>query len=142
MMERQIFRALDQAIGKYTTRDDTYLKAGLKASIHYLLKTMARIVKGTFIVNHEDDKATEIDKFIVVLELNHASLFGDATYKINLSRQTKLRRPHNLPVDEDLSKVTVLKRRSPQLNAVFYTLCLVARSGSVSLDTFHLSARR
>ena len=102
---------------------------------------MAKIVKGTFIVNHEDDKATEIDKFIVVLELNHACLFGDA-YKINLSRQTKLRRPHNLPVDEDLSKVTVLKRRSPQLNAVFYKLCLVAQSGSVSLDTFHLSARR
>ena len=50
---------------------------------------MAKIVKGTFIVNHEDDKATEIDKFVVVLELNHASLFGDATYKINLSRQTK-----------------------------------------------------
>ena len=31
----------------------------------------------------------EIDKFVVVLALNHASLFGDATYKINLSRQTK-----------------------------------------------------
>ena len=58
-----------------------------------LLKTMANIVKGTFIVNHEDDRATEIDKFVVVLELNHASLFGDATYKINLSRQTKMRRP-------------------------------------------------
>ena len=111
MMERQHFPALDQAIGKYTTQDDTDLKAGLKASLYYLLKTMAKIVKGTFIVNDEDDKATEIDKFVVVLELNHASLFGDATYKINLSRQTKLRRPHNLPVNEDVSKV--LKRRNP-----------------------------
>ena len=87
MMERQNFPALDQAIGKYTTQDDI----DLKASLYYLLKTMAKIVKGTFIVNDEDDKATEIDKFVVVLELNHASLFGDA-YKINLSRQTKLRR--------------------------------------------------
>ena len=43
---------------------------------------MAKIVKGTFIVIHEDDKASEIDKFVVVLELNHASVFGDdATFE-------------------------------------------------------------
>ena len=74
-------------------------------ALYNLVKTMAKIVKGTFIVNHEDDKATEIDKFVVVLELNHASVFGDATYQINLSRQTKLRQPQNLPVDEDVAKV-------------------------------------
>ena len=45
---------LEQAIGKYTTRDDTDLKAGLKASLY---KTMATIVKGTFIVDDGDDKA-------------------------------------------------------------------------------------
>ena len=105
MLERRNFPTLEKAITIYTTRDDTDLKAGLKASLYYLLKTMARIVKGTYIVNHEDDKATEIDKFVVVLELNHASVFGDATYRINLSRQTKLRRPQNLPVDEDIAKV-------------------------------------
>ena len=32
-------------------------------------------------------------------------MFGDATYKINLSQQTKLRRPQNLPVDENVAKV-------------------------------------
>ena len=40
---------------------------------------MAKLVKGTFTVNHEDDKETEIEKFVVVLELNHASVFGDDT---------------------------------------------------------------
>ena len=30
---------------------------------------MVKIVKGTLIVNHEDDKASEIDKFVIVLEL-------------------------------------------------------------------------
>ena len=90
----------------------TDLKAGLKASLYYLLKTMAKIVKGTFIVNHEYDKATEIDKLVVVLELNHASVFVDATYKINLSQQTKLRRPQNLPVDEDVAKVREYKVRT------------------------------
>ena len=77
MLERRNFPTLEKAITTYTTRDDTDLKAGLKASLYYLLKTMANIVKGTFIVNHEDDKATEIKKFVVVLELNHASVFGD-----------------------------------------------------------------
>ena len=37
---------------------------------------MVKIVKGTLIVNHEDDKATEIDKFVIVLELKNASLSG------------------------------------------------------------------
>ena len=45
MMDRRNFPALDQAIGKYTTQDDTDLKAGLKPSLYHLIKTMARIVK-------------------------------------------------------------------------------------------------
>ena len=81
LRDRRNFPTLELANGTYTTRDDTDLKAGLKASLYYSLKTWAKIVKGTFIVNHEDDRATEIGKFVVVLELNHASLFGDATYK-------------------------------------------------------------
>ena len=78
MMESQNFPALDQAIGNYTTQDDNDLKAGLKHSLYYLLKTMATIVKGTFIVNHGDDKArvTPTHKFVVVLELKNASLSG------------------------------------------------------------------
>lgn len=49
---------------------------------------------------NEDDKANEVDKFTDVLALNHKLLFGDALYKINKNRQTKLRRPENLPKEE------------------------------------------
>ena len=31
-------------------------------------------------IHHEDIKASEIDKFVVVLEMHHTSLFDDATY--------------------------------------------------------------
>ena len=57
MLERRNFPTLEKAIAIYTTHDDTDLKAGLKASLHYLLKTKANIVKGTFVINHEDEKA-------------------------------------------------------------------------------------
>ena len=47
----------------------------------------------------------EIDRFITVLELNHSFLFGDATYAINKNRQVKLRKPDELPLDEDMQKL-------------------------------------
>ena len=66
------------------------MKAGLKGALYYLLKKMAAAVKADFIINHQDAKASEIEKFVVVLEMHHTSLFGDATYQVNVNRQTKL----------------------------------------------------
>ena len=80
--DRRNFPALELANGTYTTRDDTDLKAGFKASLNYFLKTKANIVKGTFVINHEDEKASKIDKFIVVL--------------INLSSQTTMESSENV----------------------------------------------
>ena len=104
MLERRNFPALEQAIQQYTSSGNQ-LKAGLKSSVYYLLKKTASAVKANFIINHEDEKASEIDKFVVVLEMHHTSLFGDATYKINVNRQTNLRRPKNLPSEEAIAKV-------------------------------------
>ena len=104
MLERRNFLALEQAIQNYT-RSGTELKAGLKGSVYYLLKKMASAVMANFIINHDDAKASIIDKFVVVLEMHHTSLFGDATYKINMTRQTKLRRPQSLPADDTVAKV-------------------------------------
>ena len=66
---------------------------------------MAAAVKADFIINHQDAKASEIEKFVVVLEMHHTSLFGDATYQVNVNRQTKLRRPQSLPSDNTVAKV-------------------------------------
>ena len=52
---------------------------------------MANIVKGTFNVNNDDDKASEIDKFVKWYWSWTVSLFGDAIKKkINLPRQIKI----------------------------------------------------
>jgi len=45
------------------------------------------------LVENEDIKAQETDKFIAVLSLNHYILLGDALYNLNNTRLTKLRRP-------------------------------------------------
>ena len=81
------------------------VNAGLKGALYYLLKKMAAAVKADFIINHQDAKASEIEKFVVVLEMHHTSLFGDATYQVNVNRQTKLRHPQSLPSDNTVAKV-------------------------------------
>ena len=104
MLERRNFPALEHAIEQYT-RSGGELKAGLKGLLYYLLKKMAAAVRATFIINHEDAKASEVEQFVVVLEMHHTSLFGDATYQVNVNRQTKLRRPQSLPSDSTVAKV-------------------------------------
>ena len=103
MLHRKNFPALESAIQSYTGEED--VKAGLKSSLYYLIKNMADIVKASYMVQHKDSEADEVDKFVHVLELNHNIIFGDAAYKINKSRQTRLRRPENLPVDADIASV-------------------------------------
>ena len=86
MLENRNFPALEQVIQLYTSSGHQ-LKAGLKGSLNYLLKKTASVVKANFIINHEDEKVSEIDKSVVVSQMHHTSLFGDATYNINVNCQ-------------------------------------------------------
>jgi len=56
---------------------------------------LAKIRKAAFPERDQHSKAAEIDKFTDILVLSHNLAFGDATYKINKNRQTKLRRQDN-----------------------------------------------
>ena len=62
-------------------------------------------------MNDRDNDANEIDKFLEVFSLNENLIFGDATYTLNNQRHKKLRRPEQLPTEED---VTQLKEYSIQ----------------------------
>lgn len=77
------------------------LKAGLKQAYFYLLKRLAKIVRATYLIKGNDEKAEEVKRFTEVLEINQNFLFGDAVYKTNNKRQTHLRRPANLPKESD-----------------------------------------
>ena len=104
MLCRDNFNSLETAIDVYTSTEDD-LKAGLKSSLYYLLKFMASTVRGACLIERQDDRAAEIDRFLTVLEINFTTIFGDATYKLNQARQTMLRRPEALPKEADLSSI-------------------------------------
>lgn len=105
MLKRNNFNTLAEAVEAYTAKDETDLKPGLKIGLYYLLKTALKIVKVTYLTQSKDDDAAEIDKFVSVLELNHDYLFGDATYAINKNRQTLLRKPQEMPLEDDVCKI-------------------------------------
>jgi len=106
MLVRSNFRLLDQAIESCTdVNDEGEEKAGLKVALFYLLKKTAKILKATYLMNDDDDKAAEIDKFVHVLALNENVLFGSAVYALNQRRQTRLRRPAQLPTDNDVQQL-------------------------------------
>ena len=53
----------------------------------------------------DDDKAAEVEKFTSVLEMNGNALLGDALYALNRSRQTRLRRPQQMPKEDGVAKL-------------------------------------
>jgi len=70
-----------------------------------LLTKLAKVIKINYLVKKQDGLAEEIDKFTDVLSMNYNFLFGDAIYQINKSRETKLRRPTEMPSDADVAEV-------------------------------------
>ena len=105
MFVRSNLRMLEAAIEKCTESVDTGEKSGLKIALYYLLKKAAKILKASYLMDDEDDKAAEIDKFVHVLALNENILFGSAVYALNQRRQTRLRRPAQLPADDDVKRL-------------------------------------
>lgn len=53
-------------------------------------------------IDDAGEKANGVDKFMDVFELNHDSLFGDASYAISKNKNEKLRKPEALPSKEDI----------------------------------------
>ena len=91
------FDVLKNAIRAYCTKEynPREIKAGLKHALYYLVKNMVTICKGTYI-NDEDDKASEVDKFLEVFSMHQNILFEDATYNLNINRQINLQQPEQL----------------------------------------------
>ncbi|XP_041473734.1 AF4/FMR2 family member 1-like [Lytechinus variegatus] len=116
LFKRSNFRYLEEALDNYTkvevnthsSSDNNAIKPGLKLGLYYLLKSASKILKGLSLMEEEEDgdvKAAEIDNFVLVLELNYHTIFGDATYALHQGRQTRLRRPESAPEESDIRKV-------------------------------------
>ena len=71
----------------------------------YILKRAARVMKGVFLNDGEDAKAAEVDIFLIILELNWGHLFPAAQCKMDMRRQENLRKPGELPLEDDVRKL-------------------------------------
>ena len=91
MFVRTNFNVLEVAIEQVTLTESSVLKHGVKNGLYYLLKNSATIVMSSYLGEGDDNKAAEVEKFIHYLELNRDTVFADAVYAINKSRQERLR---------------------------------------------------
>lgn len=105
MFRRENFVGLKTAIEEYTSVDEDNFKSGLKAELFYLIKASCKALKGSFLVSNQDNFARAIDDFMSVMELSRNYIFAEATYRLNKNRQVKLRKPNQLPLEEDVQNV-------------------------------------
>ena len=76
-------------------------KSGLKVGILNLLKRTAKFMIGYFLVKNLDVRSQRVVEFLQVLKLFEDEIFGDAYYDISYRRNVNVRKPINLPKDED-----------------------------------------
>ena len=101
------FEYLECAVEELSTRSDANgeLKAGTKLALGYMLKTTAKVMKGKYLIEDQDEKARDVDNFTTVLNLKWGDLFGDAECQVVTNRQERLRQPAHLPNDGDVDKI-------------------------------------
>jgi hypothetical protein len=114
LFHRRNFEILEDALMAYTSRQSSNTdsdkpeatdKFGLMLSLYYLLVKVAKILRVYYLIREDRNKATDMVEFLEVLGYNKNNLIGNALYNNNKIRQTKLRRPDNLPDRKDLAKL-------------------------------------
>uniref|UniRef100_A0A7M5X9K8 SET domain-containing protein n=2 Tax=Clytia hemisphaerica TaxID=252671 RepID=A0A7M5X9K8_9CNID len=101
MIRRENFHVLKKAIETFTVKGDD-LKAGKKASLFYNIKNLAKTLKVNLLIAVKDEEARAVDDFLSILESSKDNVFGEATQKIHKNRQIKLRKPVEMPLEEDI----------------------------------------
>ena len=130
MYRREVITILGQAVNEISEKsvaDDVQnnlisnQKSGLKVSILNLLKITANFLMGYFLVNGMDEREKEVVGFLKVLKSYENDYFGDAYYDLKYRRNVNLRKPANLPKDEDVDMLlTECKNVISQINCYDY----------------------
>jgi hypothetical protein len=105
MLNAANFRIVVEALNTVSTKDDESEKSGLRLSLGYLLKKAARFTKSEFIIDNQQDQVQQRDNFLSLLDCSWGHLFYSAQVAIESNREINLRRPQNLPVEEDVEKL-------------------------------------
>jgi len=104
MLHRTHFEYIESAVDELSTNSEANnaLKAGTKLGLGYVLKKAAKVMKVRYLIGDKDDKASDVDNFVTVLNLNWTDMFGDAECKVVTNRQERLRQPAQLPNESEL----------------------------------------
>lgn len=102
---RENFPKLRMVVDAYTSNEDDSVKAGLKQNVYYLLKRSAKTLRAIQLELGEDEIANQMFHFIQLLELWDDIMFGDAVYETNKRREVFLRKPEQLPNEDDMASI-------------------------------------
>jgi len=97
MLHRSRFPALKDAVNNMCGNNND-----LKVAIGYLLKQAVIVMRGVYLINGDDSKATDVDNFLAVLQLHWGHMFRKAASAVELKRQHRLRKPSQLPDENDV----------------------------------------
>ena len=103
IFELKYFEHLEVAISEMCTKQNGDSKNALKLHIGYLLKTTSGILQANYLLNRQKEKLEEVKEFDILLKYKWRELFGGAEYASVARRQEKLRRPHQLPMETDMT---------------------------------------
>ena len=102
---RKNLKHIFQALTNLSYNIDGKFKPGFKINTKYLLLKTANIMKTIYQLNDSDMEANDIEKFIDLLKVTEGDIFGDAVYQLNKNRNTNLRKPQNIPLEDDVKKL-------------------------------------
>lgn len=105
MLKRDNFHYLQTAVENITVDDEGQMKPGFRKDIGYLLKRFAKYLHGVLSVEKKDEMVSELNRFLDVLNHYWQDIFGEAEYALAYKRQTVLRKPQNLPKENDVKRL-------------------------------------
>lgn len=103
LLHRKNYSILMQAVLRYTNRGGKH-KPNLLVALSYLLRNAANIIMAEYLEVMRDDEALELEKFLHVLKIRWQVLTSAAIEAQQLRSQEVLRKPIELPLEEDLIK--------------------------------------
>ena len=98
------FTTLKRAIDAHCSEGDD-LKAGLKHRLQYALISAAKTLRALAYTDGKEDEAKEIEKFQSIFKMWEDIIFRDSTLKLQTTVDRKEKKPAELLVEEDLSKL-------------------------------------
>ncbi|KAH9523863.1 hypothetical protein Btru_047258 [Bulinus truncatus] len=97
--------ALEKSLQELSEDEAGELKAGPKLTASFIIKNFANFLSGLYITKDDTNKFKETERFLKLLQFRWSDINYAAEKKIRLSKSEKLRRPNELPDEDDVLRL-------------------------------------